>query len=250
MNFSIVSDDRTIFLSKAILVYQTKNGNSYESNETTYASVHSVEDTGTKARPNVQIMPGTPITQESLLELMGSLADQYVVNTELLPENVLSYSPTHLVWWLPAGKRSVFFNNKELGKRSAVLPHPPMLFLVINKQWFVYAMDANVRPSKETVLYHAPYFNVYDNGSICSGTAAIPNRLSTTTIPSWENAFFDSEFTHVNGQIKKISHPDGEYAFWKAMLDGKYPEFPSELLVKAEMNLGGAMEVIRKTYKR
>lgn len=242
MKLSIVSDNTTVFLSKAILVYQEASRHMSYLGSTAFASIHEVSDTGTKAKPNVQIMPGTPISQEDLLKLMGSLADKYVSQAEILPASVLSFSPSHLVWWMPAGTRTVFFNNRELGKKSAVVPHPPLLFMVVQGQWSVFALNANVRPTAETVLFHAPYFNVFDTGSICAGSAVIPKQLSTTSIPIWEAAFFDSEFTHVNGHTKKIAHPDGEYAFWKAMLDGQYKEFPLDLLVDFGMTLGGAIQ--------
>jgi PRTRC genetic system protein B len=249
MNFSIVTDDTNVFLSDAILIYKKVNGSRYSNSQdqAVYASLHSVNDVGTPAKPNVQIMAGTPLTQNALIELMGSISDTYTDNMELLPENVLSFSPRHLIWWMPAGNKSIFFRNKEIGTRSANTPTPSLLFIISGGQWYIFALKDNTRPNKDTILYHAPYFNVYDGGLICVGTAAIPKTLSTTKIPEWENAFFNSEFTHTNGNLRKVNYPDGEYSFWKKMLDGDYKTFPTEFLVESSLTLGKAMASILKS---
>lgn len=246
MNFSITTDDAKVYLSDAILIYKKVGRGKYHQSgeEAVYATLHDVSDVGTPTKPNVQIMAGTPLTQNSLIDLMGSISDKYTDNVELLPENVLSFSPRHLIWWMPSNNKSVFFMNKELGTRSANTPTPALLFIISAGKWYIFALKDNVRPNKDTILHHAPYFNVYDSGLICVGTASIPTTLSTTTIPEWECAFFNSEFTHANGNIRKVSYPDGEYSFWKKMLDGDYKTFPNELLVEANLTLGKAMASI------
>lgn len=248
MNFSLESGTEAVFLSKAILLYDTRG--QFSGQSTAFASLHDVANTGSKDKPDIQIMPGTPLTQDAVMSLMGSLSERYIANLEILPETVLSYSPSHLVWWMPAKPRSVFFNNRELGKRSGVVPQPPLLFIVANRRWYVFALSENSRPTKDTVLCHAPYFNVYDNGNICIGTAAIPEKVTVDAIPVWENAFFGSEFTHVNGNVKRIGHPNGEYAFWKAMLDGQFTEFPMDLLVTTTETLPSIMQLVGRELGR
>ena len=238
--------ERSLTLNRAILLYS--EGHPVQNSSATYATVHEVANTGTEKSPKIDIMPGRAITQEALLALVLTMAQKYSVNAELLPENVLSVSASHLVWWVPARRRRVFFNNRELGQRSAEVPHPPLLFSVVNGSWSVYALRENVRPDEETVIYFTPYFNTYDNCSICVGSAAVPKSLSTKTIADWEKAFFDSAFTHMNGSIKKIAHERGEYAFWKEMLDGVYSEFPIDLLVPAGFTLAQVMQKIASKF--
>lgn len=233
MQVTVQDGAEKAILSHAVLLY-TANDQYSSNRKTVFATVHDVADCGTKKKPNVQIMPGAPITKEGLISALGSLSDEYLCDLNLLPEHLLGFSPKHMIWWRPAGKARVFFRTKELGNKSAVVPHPALLFAVIGGQWSVHALKDSVRPTMDTPLFHAPYFNVYDHGNICVGSAAIPDRLSPSTIATWEQAFFESEFTHVNGQIKKIAHPRGEYAFWKEMLEGKYDDFPTELLVPKE----------------
>lgn len=244
MNVTVNDGAVNAVLTHAILIYSGKQGYSSELNPV-FASMHQVADVGTKAKPNTQILPGSPISRDGLMMALGSLADEYLYDVDLLPENLLGHSPKHMLWWRPAGHARVFFRNQELGKRSAVVPHPALVFMVAGNAWSVYALKDSVRPTLDTELCHAPYFNVYDNGKICIGSAAIPDKLTPSSIPGWESAFLESEFTHVNGGIKKVSHPRGEYAFWKEMLDGQYKAFPTEFLVPTGIKLTDLLKAVR-----
>jgi PRTRC genetic system protein B len=236
------SGETRLNLTGALLLYS----NPQSRGNITYITKHEVHQVGTAEAPNEQIMPGTAVTPEGLIAMFEQLTKTYSLNTDILPENVLSISGEHMVWWLPEGKRRVFFNCTELGQRWGHLPHPPLLFLVVKGSWYVFALPKNERPTGETSLCHAPYFNVYDNHSICVGSANIPRKASVTAIPEWEEAFFDSEFTHPNGRIKKASHPRGEYAMWKELLDNVYETFPTQFLVPAEKSLSDMMVHLRK----
>lgn len=241
-DFTLQSGETRLNLTGALLLYsKPQSGNAIA-----YVTQHEVHDVGTPEAPNQQIMAGTAVTPEALIALFEQLTKTHSLNTEILPENALSISAEHMVWWLPEGKRRVFFKCAELAQRWGVLPHPPLLFIVMKQTWYVFALPKNERPTGETPLCHAPYFNVYDNHSICTGSANIPRKATVTAIPEWEAGFFDSEFTHPNGRIKKASHPRGEYAMWKELLDNMYETFPMQFLVPAEKSLNDMMVYVRK----
>lgn len=246
--FGLVTGETPTVMSQAICLY-TREDESRNSpgGDVVYATLHPVANFGTKARPNFQIAAGTPLTREGITAMFAVLAKQLTLNVDFLPENVLSISADHMVWWMPACERNVFFKNRELGTRGAKVPHPPLLFSVVKGSWYVFALNKNERPKLETALFHAPYFNVYDSSAICVGSAATPKGIAADAIPQWEAAFFDSEFTHTNGSVKKSSHPRGEYAMWKELLDGAYSTFPTEYLVPKGCNLDGLIQGIRKT---
>lgn len=241
-NFSLQSGETRLNLTGALLLYS----NSQSRDSVAYVTKHEVLDVGTAEAPNQQIMAGTAVTPEALIAMFEQLTKTHSLNTDILPGNVVSISAEHMVWWLPEGKRRVFFKCKELGQRWGILPHPPLLFMVVKDLWYVFALPKNERPTSETDLCHAPYFNVYDNHSICTGSASVPRKSTVSVIPEWEAGFFDSEFTHPNGRIRKASHPRGEYAMWKEMLDGVYVTFPMQYLVSAETTLGAVMVDLRK----
>jgi PRTRC genetic system protein B len=245
-NFILEGGEKNLVLTQAILLYSNTDSKGNPLDEIEFASLHDVENVGTKANPNEQVMAGRPITREALLTLYEQLAQKHALNTDFLPENVLSISTQHCVWWCPAQSRQVFFNTKELGKRGAVVPHPPLVFMIAGPSWYVFALSKNERPTEDTKLCHAPYFNVYDAGGICTGSAKKPDAISVSSIPDYEEAFFDSEFTHISGSTKRSSHPRGEYALWKELLDGKYEAFPLGYLVHSDVTLGTKMQALRK----
>lgn len=247
-HFNVTTGETNLVLSRAILIYTREGAKSHhsDSNDALYATMHPIQNFGTNAKPNFQIAAGSPVTREGLTEMFSLLAKRHTLNTDLIPEHVLSISADHMVWWMPACERPVFFNNKELGKRGAKVPHPPLLFVVVQGQWSVYALAKNERPKAETELQFAPYFNVYDSGGICTGSAKIPGTISAASTASWEQAFFESEFTHINGSAKKSSHPRGEYALWKELLDGVHKEYPMQYLVPAKATVATLMTAVRK----
>jgi hypothetical protein len=157
--FSLTTGETNIVLSQAILIYTDDNKRSHAGSgtEAVYATVNPVENFGTDANPNFQIAAGRPVSREALLLMFKELAKQHSLNTDIIPENVLSISADHMVWWLPAGERNVFFNNKELGKRAAKVPHPALMFAVVKGQWYIFALEKNERPTAETALQFAPY---------------------------------------------------------------------------------------------
>lgn len=243
-NFDLQTGETSIMLSHALMLYSSR-GAQGSVNNFMYATQHKVENFGTEAKPNFQIAAGQPVTREAVVTMFEQLAKQLTLNVDFLPENVLSISADHMVWWMPACERNVFFNNRELGKRAGKVPHPGLVFAVVKGSWYVFALTGTVRPKLDTPLCHAPYFNVYDDGLICAGSASRPKGIVAGAIPQWEAAFFDSEFTHINGAKKKASHPRGEYAMWKELLDGLYPKFPVEYLVPQDSTIEGLMKAIR-----
>lgn len=244
-NFGMQTGESPVVLSQAIMVYARQNPNGTAGTEHLYATLHKVENFGTDARPNFQIAAGQPVTREAIVDMFGTLAKELTLNVDFLPENVLSISADHMVWWTPPCERNVFFNNRELGKRGGKVPHPGLVFAVVKDSWYVFSITGTERPKLDTPLCHAPYFNVYDDGLICAGSAAKPKGIIAGAIPQWDAAFFDSEFTHVNGGKMKAGHPRGEYALWKELLDGVYPKFPVEYLVPRGTTVEGLMKAVR-----
>jgi PRTRC genetic system protein B len=236
MKINIDSGTGTMELRNAILLYSDARG----FGNTCFASFHDVKNIGRAEQPNVQIMPGTPLNQQALMQTLGSLADRYAISTDLLPACVLSHSPLHLIWWMPAGKRRVFLDTAADGPQSAIVPHPALLFAVIQGKWRVFALKEGSRPTKETELFHAPFFNMYDDGAVCVGTAKAPESTLVSETVLWESAFFDSVFTHVNGH-RKVKFKGGEHSLWRSLMAGTRKAFPASALMPNGYTLGSLM---------
>jgi hypothetical protein len=100
------------------------------------------------------------------------------------------------------------------------LPMPGLIFLCSpGRPPRVYAAKRRPKKLKE-VIYHAPLFNVFSNGTTCSGTHKYPATLGE--IPeSFFTSFFTLAASH-GGRSKK--YPDNLLKLWEE-LDGqrKYP---------------------------
>jgi PRTRC genetic system protein B len=244
MQFNVSTIGSDLTLSNAILVYTTLDRNGTPT--AALLTNHEVKMTTGVGKKSLapQIQPGIPFSRDSMLDLLGSMSERYAINTEILPENVLSISASHMIWWLPAAERRVFFSNKELGNRSAIVPTPPLLFIVAKGNWYVFSLRKNCRPGPDTEVLMAPFFNVYEGGKICVGSAKVPSgSVSISDIPAWESAFFDSAFSALHGG-DKTHHPRRDYAFWKEMLDGRYKRFPTSIIKSNKTDLASLVRAI------
>jgi PRTRC genetic system protein B len=220
-----------LVMSGAILLYSQSS----DSQSPIYATAHPVTSTG--KRP--VIGAGRPVDREALFTALDSLAERCAANAEFLPETVLAIDRTAVTWWCRPTMRRVFFDCAELGTVAAVVPHPGLIFQARTNGFFVFALDGAARPTPDTPLFEPPYFNTWDHGSICIGSARVPARIDIASIDGWESGFFESAFTHPNAGGKRVNYPRGEFAFWKEMLAGKYGEqFPLQCLVPMKRTLG------------
>ncbi|MBN3785669.1 PRTRC system protein B [Burkholderia sp. Ac-20353] len=212
-----------VALSHALLLYTGNDG-------AHFATAHAVIADRKSGRPIIGA--GRPLDRKVLVQTLRQLAEHAAPKAEFLPATVLGVSPDAVTWWCPPAMRRVFFECENLGKRSAVVPHPGLVFQASNQGFRVFAVAGSDRPVRETPLFEPPYFNTWDLGRICIGSAHVPKRVDVASIDGWEGGFFDSAFTHPNAGGKRIEYKDGEYAFWRDMLDGKFGEtFPLNALV-------------------
>lgn len=224
-------------LTSAFLVYEGSNG-------ACYATAHAVDRDAGGAK--AVIGAGRPVARGELLKALRALEDNSGAATAFLPATVLGLSNRAVTWWCPPALRRVFFESKELGNRSAVVPHPGLVFQASNDGFRVFSVKDAQRPGPDSPLFEPPYFNTWDNGLICIGTARVPSRIDVDSIAGWESGFFDSAFTHPNSGGKRIAYRNGEFAFWRDMLDGAFKAFPLEALVPTKgsvlklINAGGA----------
>jgi PRTRC genetic system protein B len=185
-----------VALQSAILLYSDRSS-------TQFPTVHSILQ-GPDERP--VIGPGRPVDRKALLTALSELQANTAPKAEFLPATVIGVSPMAVTWWAPPAMRRVFFKCEELGERSAVVPHPGLVFQASNEGFFVFALEGTDRPTQETPLFEPPYFNTWDFGSICIGSARVPKRIDVASIAGWEAGFFESAFTHPNHGKKRVAY--------------------------------------------
>ena len=226
-----VGSDRREELSatSAILLYSGRDQSAH------YATVHPVT-VGKGGRGSVGA--GRPVDRTALLECLGELAQNSAPRAQFLPETVLAVAQDAIFWWCRPGLRRVFFDCPEIGTRSAIVPHPGLVFRASMHGFSVFALSEDGRPTPESEIYEPPYFNTWDHGKICIGSARVPKRIDVESTTGWESGFFESAFTHPNPGGKRVKFPKGEFAFWKTMLDRGFGEqFPKTVLVPMKLNL-------------
>jgi len=182
--------------------------------------------------------PGQSLTTAFLRSLTQGLGS--TIAPEILPENVLVRTPDLVVWWSNAGRRVMFFEggSKDASALNGHLyPQPPLVFKVYQRELFVRALERNIRPSADTPLKTAPYWNTEGpRGLVCAGTMRIPQEMRADNISAWESAFFSSSFTHPSGAVRLTSHPQGFAGLWLSLADREEP-FPTEFLTDARQTL-------------
>ncbi|MGD0125122.1 MAG: PRTRC system protein B [Terriglobia bacterium] len=170
-------------LAQAVLVYRGgANG--------AFASLHQVK----QAENGIpHLTPGEALTTAFLRILAQGLGAQ--VKPEILPNNVLARTPDMLVWWSPPQRRVMFFGgvDKEARKLNGlVFPHPALIFKVVGKDLLVRALATISRPTPETPLKMAPYWNTDSRGLVCAGSMRVPESSDIASISGWQDAYFQS----------------------------------------------------------
>lgn len=170
---------------------------------------------------------------ESLVRSLGG-----GTKAEVLPENVLAKSDRMIAWWTPSCRRQMFYENAE-GKAAKLngrmFPQPALVWRVSNLALKIRALAINRRPTAETTLAVAPYWNLSDDGRVCTGSMRCPDSASVSSIPAWERAFYESAFTHANlGRLTR--HSGGFEGLWTDLAD-KRTAFPVKTLIHLPQRL-------------
>ena len=209
-------------LSEAVLIYRAGGGGAF-------ASLHRVKQAD-DAVP--YLAPGEPLTTAFVRTLAQGLGAQ--VKPEIFPENILARTPDLLVWWTRSQRRIMFFGGTDPEARKLnglAFSHPALVFKVLGKDLFVRAIATSSRPTPETPLKTAPYWNTDSRGLVCAGSMRVPESSEIASIPGWEDAYFQSEFTHGAGAVRLTSHPGGFIGLWSCLARRK--GFPVQYLTDA-----------------
>lgn len=200
----------------------------YGDNQRSFVTRHQV--TLHKDRP-----PTLEAAQPLTLGFVESLARSLWggSSTEVLPENVLAKGDRMIVWWTAPCRRQMFFEHAERQAEALnghIFPQPPLVWRVDDGGLKIRALRKNRRPDASTALTVAPFWNLSDDGRVCTGTMRCPDNAAAASIPEWERAFYESAFTHANvGRLTR--HPGGFEGLWKGVAAKRKP-FPVATLIQ------------------
>jgi PRTRC genetic system protein B len=157
----------------------------------------------------------------------------------ILPTNILHINPSEkgtVLWYTKAQKQQFFFVN-GLGIPNGKAHVPSMLWYANKNSLTVFALATNRRPTQNTPLYYAPFFNIYEDGKVCMGTVSIDIKKSASVeefTTAWENYFFNSYFSHLLGEHSPIK--GNCVSLWKKLIETS-EAFPKDVLKKNNKTL-------------
>lgn len=218
---------------KAILIYQSIYEKENESRESTGIYVESY-DIGEKGNP-INAHPLTIKEMLALSEVLQSakeLQTNYFTSRGLLPDNVLHLEATEtgsIIWYTPTQAVNLFFAS-ALGIPGGKAFVPAMIWKADRENLSVFALKDNKKPTIHTKLYHAPFFNVYQNGRVCMGTVDVEvqqERCLEDFMTKWEGYFWNSYFSHLMEGFTPVK--GNIVLLWKQLIRTNEP-FPVSVL--------------------
>lgn len=235
MEFKVEAGDNAPRLEHAVLLYRSGSFH--------YATKHAVSEK--KGVPTIR--PGRRMTEEDLRILVHALEPQKKAETGWVDERLLATSNDYTIWWTPAQERSMFFKASDMYggtfTGSNVCPNPALVWMKRANRLYVYAVKDDGRPTQDTILHQAPFFNVWARGEVCHGSAKAPSADQGDERKGWEDFFFKSNFTHPNfrdkGRLIKGADP---VEFWKKQVEKPSRAFPKSALAPLKFTVKDLMD--------
>ncbi|MFH6987923.1 PRTRC system protein B [Flavobacterium collinsii] len=225
---NITKDFGTLYYPKSALVFYQSKG----SNTDVYVEHFDMDKNGNPVNAH-------PLTVREASALANSLQTEKEKNTAflksegILPSDILHIHPNTekgtVVWYTKAKQRQLYFVD-GLQIPNGIASVPPMIWYASKNSLTVFALASDRRPTVKTKLYHAPFFNIYEDGKVCMGTVStdINNSASLEEFTrSWEHYFFNSYFSHLLGTNSPVK--GNCVALWKSLVNS-YKPFPKEVL--------------------
>lgn len=243
MNVSVNLNGDSYVLGAAVLLYKHST-HSYDSTAPqAIATVHTVSDDGGAK----VIDAGRPMTEQDYQNMLGVLAPKSRPQMEWLEDCVLARGMGRMIWWTPPMTRAMFFQESSMYggtfEGRGVCPVPAMVWHATERHLYVYAFDGDARPGRNMRLSQAPLFNVWSDGKVCVGNAALPREDQRSDPKAWERFLFGSHFSHPNFSEKdRLTKGIDPIKFWRGMVKKPSKVFPSSRLVPLKITVGDLME--------
>jgi len=175
----------------------------------------------------------------SLFQAAEELKTGYLRSRGVMPGKVLYVNPQlsgYAVWYTPPQEVPLFFAS-ALGITSGRGKVPAMVWKAGRNELMVYALKGNKKPDSRTKLFHAPFFNVYQDGRVCMGTVRI-NITEAARLEDfmgqWEGYFWNSYFSHLMGEFNPVT--ENIVQLWQGQVSTGNP-FPTSIIKPTNFTL-------------
>ncbi|MBI2060691.1 MAG: hypothetical protein HYT87_13050 [Nitrospirae bacterium] len=135
---------------------------------------------------------------------------------------------------IPPGRRDVTWRESSGRIRSGRIPYPRLLFIGEERSYRLYALKSTPL-ERSTVLWEAPFPNIYADGRICRGTAPFPDAHPQTMMKAFD-VFMESEFNADLSGRRCHSYPEDVRRLWEGIRGRR--RFPEIQLIKTHLTLG------------
>lgn len=217
----------------ALIFYQTLTGNS-----DCYVESFDMDRNGS-------LINAHPLTVREAQQLAKSLRIEsddkkpFLKSTGIISTHILKVDPTHngrVIWYTKAQYRDLYF-VENLGIPNGKVHIPTLLWVADRNRISVFALKTDRRPTEKIKLFHAPFFNVHSNGSVCMGTVDI-NIKKTSSLEAftnlWQEYFFNSYFSHLMQSHNPIK--GNLVSLWKNLMENN-ENFPKNSLKETGLTL-------------
>ncbi|MDI5950316.1 PRTRC system protein B [Flavobacterium yafengii] len=213
---------------KAFVVYQKNT-----SDKSIYVEAYDMDKNGypLNAHP-LSVHESTNLA--NTLDTSEELKRNFLKPSGLLPKNILYLNPDqngYAIWHTPAQKVDLFF-VEALCIPNGRASLPPLLWKASKNTLWIFAMDSDAGINELTILSHAPFFNLYQDGRVCMGTVSVNIKadcLLEEFIALWQQYFFNSYFSHLIGDKSPVK--GNIIQLWQGLVGSK-KQFPIKSLIK------------------
>ncbi|MBV4357351.1 prokaryotic E2 ligase family D protein [Pinibacter aurantiacus] len=213
----------------ALVCYQTKSNH-----KDTYVEYFDMDEAGSP----INAHPLTTREAKALAIALNTDKEEshaFLKPTGILTTNVLHIDPSEngKVLWFTKARIQQLYLSESLEIPSGKAAVPALLWHASKQTLAVFALASNRRPTENTTLYHAPFFNVYYDGDVCMGTVDVCIKKSASLeefIQAWESYFFNSYFSHLINDHNPVK--GNCVNLWKNLVETGSP-FPKEVLKPA-----------------
>jgi len=168
------------------------------------------------------------------LDCSNEMKRSFLKPAGLLPKNVLYINPDHngyAVWHTPQQKVNLLFVD-NLGIPDGMANIPALLWKATKESLYIYALKNDTELDEQVSLYHAPFFNIYNDGKVCMGTVKVkisPDCPLETFMQQWEHYFFNSYFSHLFEAHNPVN--ENIVQLWQSLVNSRR-KFPLKALIK------------------
>ncbi len=212
--------DNALFFHSASMESQERG---VVSNHAYFATLHAVDYYA--GRP--QVREGRLLTHQDVMDLLERMASMKPKEAlQVIDKRVIASGDDTLVWYESAQVRPIYFRIGRKNQKFTV-PWPTLIFKAKGRSISVVASRFKRPPKLSEKIYHAPLMNVYQNTSVCTGSAICPDETTPASLSQWNTVIYDSNFTHTNHDHtlrqpgNKETTTPALHQFWRELRDKK-----------------------------